>query len=241
MELLIALVASVAFALTMRDPLKAHPAVFYVAAVLVSAAFASHAALEIAPVFGRALFPYVQRCLFAFGLFSVVMFVGALPEGSRLRRHLNPERGKLSVVASILVAGHVANYAQSYLSQVAGGLSGLPATMLASFAASAVLVALLALLAVTSLDAVRRRMDANGWKQVQMLAYPFYLLIFVHVALILGPSASSPEQKAFFSIIVYTVIVGSYAAARLARVAAAPGDGEAREESATTGKTEATA
>ncbi len=126
MELLIALVASVAFALTMRDPLKAHPAVFYVAAVLVSAAFASHAALEIAPVFGRALFPYVQRCLFAFGLLSVVMFVGVLPEGSRLRRYLNPVRGKLSVVASILVAGHVANYAQSYLRRWPAGFQACP-------------------------------------------------------------------------------------------------------------------
>ena len=57
MELLIALVASVAFALTMRDPLKAHPAVFYVAAVLVSAAFASQSAREIEQVFGRAGVP----------------------------------------------------------------------------------------------------------------------------------------------------------------------------------------
>lgn len=221
MELLIALAASAAFALAFRNPLKAHPAAFYAAAVLVSAAFASHLVLAAAPVAGRALFPYVQRCLFAFGLLTVVMFVGVLPEGSKLRRHLAPVRGELSIVASILVAGHVANYALSYLAQLAGGLSGMPATMLASFATSAVLTALLALLAVTSLNAVRTRMDAVSWKRVQLLAYPFYLLIYVHLALILAPSASSPEQKAFFSIVVYTVIFASYAVARLVRAATA--------------------
>lgn len=241
MELLIALIASIAFAFALHNPLKAHPAAFYAAAVLVSAAFASHAALEAFPAFGRVLFPYIQRCLFAFGLLSVVMLVGALPEDSRLRRYLNPVRGKLSIVASILVAGHVANYVQSYHLQMVGGLFSLPATMLISFAASAVLVALLALLAVTSLDVVRRRMDVNGWKRVQMLAYPFYLLIFVHVALILGPSASSPEQKAFFSIVVYTVIVGLYAAARLAKAVRAKRGTEVRKGRAMSEKTEATA
>lgn len=211
MEPVIAIASCIAFAFVFRNALKAAPALFYVLAIVADLAFLGHALSGFAPVIARALQPYLQRCLVAFGLFAVVMFVGVLPEGSRARRWLAPVRGELSIIAAILAAGHVANYLGAYLAQIAQGFA---VSKAASFAVAAVVVALLAVLAATSLRAVRRRMDAATWKRVQLLAYPFFVLVYVHLLLILGPSASGSEQKAFESVVVYTVVMLAYAVLR---------------------------
>lgn len=211
MEPLIAIAACIAFAFVFRNALKAAPALFYVLAIVADLVFLGHALSGFVPVIARALQPYLQRCLIAFGLFAVVMFIGVLPEGSRARRWLAPVRGELSIVAAILAAGHIANYLGAYLTQFAQGFA---ASKAASFAVAAIVVALLAVLAATSLRAVRRRMDAAAWTRVQLLAYPFFILVYVHLLLILGPSASGSEQKAFESVVVYTVVMLAYAVLR---------------------------
>ena len=217
MEPLIALAASVLFALACRNTIKARPIVFYAAAAIVATLFASHAFGSFAPMLDRALQPYVQRCLLAFGMFAVVMFIGVLPDDSKPRRYLTPIRGELSIIAAILACGHVVGYGASYLRYVPGNLGGMPATMIASFAVSAMLVVLLAPLTLTSFKSLRKRVDAQRWKRVQMLAYPFFFLIYLHLLLILAPSASGAGQKAFGSIVVYTGIIGCYAILRAAK------------------------
>lgn len=58
-------------------------------------------------------------------------------------------------------------------------------------------------------------MDIAAWKRLQILAYPFFILIFLHIALILIPSVSTLGQRAFSSIVVYTGIVLAYGILRL--------------------------
>ena len=173
--------------------------------------------MSLVPAVSRALYPYFQRCLIAFGLFAIVMFIGVLPENSRARRYLLPIRGELSIIAAIFTVGHVVNYLSSYLVQFSSGFSGMASTMAVSFLTSALLIVLLVLLTVTSFNAIRNRMNFKIWKRIQLLAYPFFALVYVHLLLILGPSASGIEQKAFSSVLVYTVIIGCYAILRLAK------------------------
>lgn len=90
-------------------------------------------------------------------------------------------------------------------------------TMIASFTVSFALVILLIPLAITSIRAMRKAMDNSTWKRLQMLAYPFFVLIFVHIALILVPSVSTLGQRAFSSIVIYTGIVLAYGILRLRR------------------------
>lgn len=214
MELPIALATSFVFALVCRNAIAARPALFYILAVLAAAAFASHALMDAAPALGRLVHPYFQRCLLAFGLLSVVMFIGALPDGSRLRRYLVPVRGELSVIAAILAAGHVINYLGSYLDRFMQGLFGMPPDLLASFSISCILVALFSVLAISSLSVVRRSMRLAMWKHVQKLAYPFFFLIYAHLLLILMGPASGTSGKALGSIVVYTVVMLAYALLR---------------------------
>jgi len=213
MEVLIAVVVSALFAALCKKPLKKYPWIFYLLAVAIVGVFLSHVLLTAFPVAGRVLYPYIQRCLFAFGLFCIVMFIGALSDKSRIKKYFMPIRGELSIIASILTMGHVINYLGSYLDRLISGFAGATATMILSFAVSAVLLIALIPLAVTSFNGVRRKMSPAAWKRLQLCAYPFFILIYVHLLLIL--SASGP--KGFISIAVYTVIFGTYIILRIRR------------------------
>ena len=75
-------------------------------------------------------------------------------------------------------------------------------------------------------------MKAASWKRVQRLAYPFYLLTYVHLALLM-PSAAAGNDVAVLSIAVYSVVMGAYVVLRLRKAfadrraeAAAPASGD---------------
>lgn len=219
MSLIISLILSMVFAYGLRKPLRLHPWAFYVAALVVDALMISNAIAAVSPVVSRMLFPYLQQSVFAFGLLTVVMAVGALPEGN-LKRALRPVRGELSIVASILIAGHVVHYANPMLTRVFFG--NMPTTTAAFWGTvlSLVLVVLLVMLAVTSFRAVRNAMSPTAWKRVQVFAYPFYLLVFCHIFAMLLPSAMSGGAKAMVNVGLYAIILLAYVVGRLVRASA---------------------
>ena len=63
-------------------------------------------------------------------------------------------------------------------------------------------------------------MKAASWKRVQRLAYPFYVLTYVHLALLLMPSALAGNDVAVLSIAVYSIVMGAYVILRLRKAAA---------------------
>lgn len=216
MNLVIALVVAIGFAVLLREPIRKFPIAFYVLAVAVDAVFLTQAISSISVVVGRALFPFIQQGLFAFGLLSVVMYIGVLPEGSRLKRHLRPVRGELSIIASILIVGHVLNYFQPIFIRAFAG-AGVKAGVFAGVLLSVALVVLLAILMVTSFRHVRNAMDAALWKRVQLLAYPFYLMVFCHIMAMLLPSAMNGAGRASAAVMLYAVLGIGYVALRLWR------------------------
>ena len=74
-------------------------------------------------------------------------------------------------------------------------------------------------LGVTSLRAVKGRMKACTWRRIQSLAYAFYGLAFVHVLLMLGPSAMAGSERSVVMVSIYIALFGGYMVARIARVA----------------------
>ena len=81
------------------------------------------------------------------------------------------------------------------------------------------LLALLLVLGVTSFNAVKKRMRTETWKRVQKLAYPFFLLVYVHLLLMLAPSALHGGIAATTSVAVYSVVFAAYVVVRLVRAA----------------------
>ena len=179
MRLLITLVVVAVLSWALARPLCSHSMLFYLAAVALAGAGAY---LTIAP---PAVLPLrevafvVQKGYVAFALFAVVMMMGVLDKRSAVRRRLQPVRAQLSLLGTILIAGHIGFYAVVYL-EILGSVGASNPFAVAGFTSAVALVVLLVPLAVTSIDVVRRRLGAMPWKRLQRLAYPFFALILVH-------------------------------------------------------------
>ena len=230
MRFVIALAISFALIWLCAKPLKKYPVPFYLGAVALLGLYFWGSATGVRNEAWSYFQPLMQRCALAFLLFSIVMFVGVLGEKNPLRTHLMPIRRQLSILACIFACGHIAFYGASYLPRLASAFSG---NLAFSLGLAALITALMAVLWVTSAKRVKHAMTAVNWKRVQRLAYPFYLLTYVHLALLLMPSATAGNSVAVLSIAVYSAVVGAYAVLRAAKAlrdrAAAPADAPAAE------------
>ena len=83
--------------------------------------------------------------------------------------------------------------------------------------AAALSLSLLLALGVTSFNAVKKRMKTESWKRLQRLAYAFFALVYVHLLLMLLPSALHGGQVAQASVAVYSVVFVAYFVLRVAR------------------------
>lgn len=216
MEILGALCAAVAFALVFRAPLSKHPAAFYLLAIVLDAAFLSGALASVAPDVHRMLLPYLRRCIAPYALLTVVMFVGVLPGASPVRSRLAPIRGPLSVIAALLALCHAASFVQAYASEALSGFSTAAKSTVASLVLAVAVTLVLALLAATSLNAIRKRMRSGTWQRVQRWAYVFYALMSLHAILLLLPSGLSGARSGL-TVAVYGGVFGLYVALRCAR------------------------
>ena len=216
MEALIALVVAAVFAFACADVLKKHPVPFYIAFAVVGAVYVSGVLAQSIPSAELALMPFLRRASLAFGLFTVVMFVGVLPESNAVRKRLVPVRGPLSLLGTILIIVHILGYAATYLAAITTGTAG--GWIALGLLVGLMVAVLLAVLAVTSITPVRKSMDASKWKRLQKLAYPFYLLMYVHLAAMLVPSSLVAGNSAI-NLGMYTVVVIAYVVLRLLKAA----------------------
>ena len=105
MLFLIALIIAVFIAFVLDKPLKKHPTVFYVTAAVLTAVsiIIMQSDIEISSRFVR---DYVigmfSRGALGGAFWAVVMWAGALPNGSAPIKKLMPIRGELSITAAIL-------------------------------------------------------------------------------------------------------------------------------------------
>ena len=214
MRFVIALVISFALVWLCAKPLKKYPVPFYLGAIVLVGLYfwgsATGVRNEVWPYFQ----PLMQRCALAFLLFSIVMFVGVLGEKNPLRTHLMPIRRQLSILACIFAVGHIVFYGASYIPRLTTAFTG---NLAFSLSLAALITALMIVLCVTSFQVVKHAMHAVTWKRVQRLAYLFYVLTYVHLALLLMPSAMVGNDVAVLSIVVYSVIMGAYVVLRTAK------------------------
>lgn len=217
MEFIAVLILTVAAVFALRNAIRRAPTLFYLAAAALVALQLS----ELSGLLGawwKPLLLLTQRCMLALSLFVIVMFIGTLPKESRVGKWLRPIRGELSILACILCTGHILSYIAPYtIRAISCAMSG---SMLASFVTAMVLVILLAILGTTSLETVKRRMNATSWKKLQRWAYVFFALIFLHLLLMLLPSALKGAKQAMESLVVYSALFIAYVALRTIKAVA---------------------
>lgn len=127
-----------------------------------------------------------------FGIFLVVMYSGVLEKGL-LRKRLFMVRKELAIIASILVLPHGLGYLEYYLEDI-GIFNGD-----VSFYIGIISILVMIPLTITSFGYIRKKFTYKSWKKVHLLAYPFYLLVGLHLILI-----SNDRQM------MYIIIFGVY-------------------------------
>jgi DMSO/TMAO reductase YedYZ heme-binding membrane subunit len=211
---LITLLITIVAAFALRNIIKRLPMLFYAIAALFLLLFLARSLLPLPLAVERTMLMLLGKCILAQALLVVVMFIGALPEKSRAREWLAPVRAELSIIACILAAAHIVEYLSTIGMRIITSFTLYEPNVLLSFCLSLFLTLLLALLAVTSFRMVKVRINNKHWRKIQWLAYPFFLLTWLHILLYLLPSALQGGQAAQVSVIAYSVVYLAYLVAR---------------------------
>lgn len=143
------------------------------------------------------------------------MYTGALKNGSKLIKMLMPIRAELSIIASILTLGHNIIYGKTYFVKLFTNPGSIRGNVLLAAIVSLVSILIMLPLMITSFPKVRKKIQPRKWKKFQRTAYLFYGLVYVHVMLLMMPSAFNGNVMYILNVILYSIIFLSYAVIRI--------------------------
>jgi len=216
MLFLIALIIALFIAFFLDKPLKKHPTAFYVTASVLTACSIILLRSDI-DISNRFVRDYVigifSRGALGAAFWAVVMWAGALPNGSAPIKKLMPIRGELSITAAILTFSHIITYGLQYISNFLKGrtASGFVVTSIVCI----IMVLIMIPLTVMSFKTIRKKMNAKRWKKIQRSAYIFYVLIYIHIIVLFVPKAQKGIEGYFLSVLVYSLVFIGYAVMRI--------------------------
>lgn len=218
MLLVISLIIVSLFIYFLKDSLKKHAGIYYIGAAVISIAVFLIGFLPMPLFLKNNILGIFAKGSLGTAMFVAVMYAGALPKGSKLIAPLMKIRGELSITAAILVLCHNFTYGMTYFKMLFIKPEALSATQLTAAIISLVLIIIMIVLTVTSFQAVRKKMKAKKWKQLQRTAYVFYGLMYVHIMLINIPYARLGLGTYIANVVIYSIVFLGYAAMRIAKV-----------------------
>ena len=217
MLLVISLIIVSLFIYFLKDSLKKHAGIYYIWAVVISIAVFLIGFLPMPLFVKNNILGIFAKGSLGTAMFVAVMYAGALPKGSKLIAPLMKIRGELSITAAILVLCHNFTYGMTYFKMLFIKPAALSATQLTAAIISIILITIMLVLTVTSFQAVRKKMKAKKWKQLQRTAYVFYGLMYVHIMLINIPYARLGIGTYIANVVIYSIVFLGYAAMRIAK------------------------
>ena len=217
MLLIISLIIVSLFIYFLKDSLKKHAGIYYIGAAVISIAVFLIGFLPMPLFLKNNILGIFAKGSLGTAMFVAVMYAGALPKGSKLIAPLMKIRGELSITAAILVLCHNFTYGMTYFKMLFIKPAALSATQLTAAIISLVLIIIMLVLTVTSFQAVRKKMKAKKWKQLQRTAYVFYGLMYVHIMLINIPYARLGLGTYIANVVIYSIVFLGYAAMRIAK------------------------
>ena len=217
MLLVISLIIVSLFIYFLKDSLKKHAGIYYIGAAVISIAAFLIGFLPMPLFVKNNVLGIFAKGSLGTAMFVAVMYAGALPKGSKLIAPLMKIRGELSITAAILVLCHNFTYGMTYFKMLFIKPAALSATQLTAAIISIILITIMLVLTVTSFQAVRKKMKAKKWKQLQRTAYIFYGLMYVHIMLINIPYARLGLGTYIANVVIYSIVFLGYAAMRIAK------------------------
>lgn len=217
MLLIISLIIVSLFIYFLKGSLKKHAGIYYIGAAVISIAVFLLEFLPMPLFVKNNILGIFAKGSIGTAMFVAVMYTGALPKGNKLIAPLMKIRGELSITAAILVLCHNFTYGITYFKMLFIKPEALSATQLTAAIISLVLIIIMLVLTVTSFQAVRKKMKAKKWKQLQRTAYVFYGLMYVHIMLINIPYARLGLGTYIANVVIYSIVFLGYAAMRIAK------------------------
>lgn len=162
-----------------------------------------------------AIWPMFAHGAFATAIFIIIMAMGAVPNGDEINKRLRPIRKELSFIACILVLGHNIAYGRTYFVKLFTQPDKMSTTTILAAICSVIMIALMLILMVTSIHAVRKKLKARTWKNIQRSAYVFYGLIYIHIMLLYIPMVQRGSLRYMLNVVVYSIIFIMYAGMRI--------------------------
>lgn len=215
MLLIISLVLAVAFVFLCGKALKKHPNLFYIGVGIITAVLALIPFDGVPDFVNNYILALFRRGSLATAIFIIVMYTGALKNGSALMKKLIVIRGELSIMASIMILCHNIFFGKTYFVRLFTSASTMPVTQLLAAIASLLMLVIMIPLAIMSFPKVRKKMKPKLWKRLQHFAYAFYALIYIHIFLLTYSSAQARRGDYALSLILYTIIFGVYLVMRV--------------------------
>ena len=215
MLFILSLIIAITFAMTGKSTIKRHPYPWYIGALCISVFVSRCSFSPELPEFFVVILDLFRRGALACALWCVVMWTGALSNGSFLIKRLMPIRGELSIFAAALTLGHNIGYGRTYFARFFTNASALSANQFAACIVTIILLIIMIPLTILSFPKIRKRMKAKQWKKIQRFAYLFYALLYVHIMLLFIPFAHAGRDGYYFSVIVYSAVFIAYALCRI--------------------------
>ena len=150
---------------------------------------------------------------FSIAFFILVMFAGALSPRWKVTKKLLSIRAEAAILGTILIIPHGVMYSVRFIVKL---LNNKPITTLYIVYLIIGLIAFIIMipLFITSLKKVRSKMKYVEWKRLQRWAYPFYVLIYIHIVL----SIFNDDEFDIIKLSIYTVVFVSYFILKLIKI-----------------------
>lgn len=219
MNLIIGIAITAIFYIVAADAIKKHPGVFYIGIYVWCGAVVMYFNLGYDQKFPEWFNDYFMnifsRGIFSTATFMVVMFLGVITKHNKLSRKLMSVRGEISIMGSLIVLNHTVVFGVHYFPMLFTNPAAMPTRQMIAAIVTLILLAMLIPLLITSFKSVRRKMNGKTWKNIQRMAYPFFIGIYVHIMVLYSADVKSHMTE----IIVYTVIYACYVILRLRKAA----------------------
>ena len=159
--------------------------------------------------------PLFTKSTFATSIFVVVMYTGALKNGSKLMKILMPIRAELSIIASILTLAHNISFGRYHFVT----LFTKPKINVTKYDFSCNNKYYFNFYYDSTYDYFipndKKKMKYKSWKMLQRSAYAFYGLIYIHVMLIMLPIAKCGNLQYILNVLIYSLVFLIYATMRV--------------------------
>lgn len=223
MKFILTTVVLLAVVMFLHKSIKKYAPVYYIGAFVIFCISAAGFEIMRTNALLHEISILFEHGIVATALFTLVMWTAIFKNGTQIKIRLMSVRAELSIVACILTLVHNFFYGKNYIIWLFTSRERLSTPFVIATILTIVLDAVMLPLMITSFKSVRKKMKAKSWKKLQRLAYPFYMLIYIHVMLIFVSIALQMRQLEHYDVFwhyvidsaIYTVVFGMYAFLRI--------------------------